>query len=401
MMNMARTRRTIATRKSPRLNTINNIPDISSDTGTNDTSNITEDNNQSQGLSLIFPRHPSNNRDLDTLMNANHPPNELFRSNNTSRHLQISEAIKILPEFNGENITILQFTRECEDLESLLNPQDKYIFVRLVKSKITGKARKHIEAKTDDTLHEILAALKRAYSPHQTLYSLQTELSTYVQTETETASDFGLRIIQNINKSLEIIKTEFESESAKGMSEGTMKNGVQSFIQGLRSDLAKTLLDKQFENIDKAIDEAIKMEQKLRDHNKLHKNNLSLSVLRDKTSSLYTIKNNIRKCFNCGIPGHMAANCSKRSNHSNIIHKSNNFNTINRSQNFKTIKCHQCGINGHIAKNCRQSLFCNNCKIRGHVEEDCRRKSIISQDKNSQNKTNDNDITNLNSRPAH
>lgn len=152
------------------------------------------------------------------------------------RTLQISEAIQILSEFNGTNITINQFARECRDLESLLSPNDKYIFARIVKSKITGTARNYVNSKTYSNVTEILDELKRAYAPYQNLYRLQTELSTSVQQPYETVSDFGLRIVQNLNKTLDIIREDFEGYLAKGMLGGTVKNSIHGFIRGLRTE---------------------------------------------------------------------------------------------------------------------------------------------------------------------
>lgn len=40
-----------------------------------------------------------------------------------------------MSDFDGQNISINQFIRECKDTEKFINPIDKSFFVRLVKAK--------------------------------------------------------------------------------------------------------------------------------------------------------------------------------------------------------------------------------------------------------------------------
>ena len=48
-----------------------------------------------------------------------------------------------------------------------------------------------------------------------------------------------------------------------------------------------------------------------------------------------------RKCFNCGISGHLAKDCRKPKKKKD-----------DRSKNSR--KCYNCGISGHLAKDCRK-----------------------------------------------
>lgn len=72
---------------------------------------------------------------------------------------------KIIPDFDGQNISINQFIRECKDSEKFVNPIDKCFFVRLVKGKVIGNARAYLQYKDFENLEQLLTELKRTYAP--------------------------------------------------------------------------------------------------------------------------------------------------------------------------------------------------------------------------------------------
>jgi hypothetical protein len=63
-----------------------------------------------------------------------------------------------------------------------------------------------------------------------------------------------------------------------------------------------------------------------------------------------------RKCYACGKPGHIAANCSNNSNKTSY-----------------QMKCHRCGRTGHMANDCSaaREVKCNHCGKMGHFARVC------------------------------
>lgn len=126
-----------------------------------------------------------------------------------------TEIIKILPEFDGQNISINQFIRKCKDAESFADPADKNFFIRLVESKVIGDARAYLQYKTFHTLDQLLAELKRTFAPMQTLPQIQTDFARVMQKQSEKVSENGLRVTKMLQKAIEYINENYEISVAR------------------------------------------------------------------------------------------------------------------------------------------------------------------------------------------
>lgn len=168
-----------------------------------------------------------------------------------------SEVIKILPEFNGHNISVNQFIRECKDAERFVDPADKDFFIRLVKSKITENARAYLQHKTFQTIDELLAELKRSFEPTQSLSQIQADLPRVMQKTDEKVSDYRLKVTKILQKAIEYINEHFDVRATPVMVEGSINTAVEYFILGLNHDVAIRMIGKNPGNLEAAIAEAI------------------------------------------------------------------------------------------------------------------------------------------------
>ena len=134
-----------------------------------------------------------------------------------------NEIVRILPEFNGRNISVNRFIRECREAENLVNPNDRTFFMKLVKSRVTGEASDYLQFKSFDNLDQLLSDLKRVFSPSQNLPQIQTDLARVKQNSNERVSEYGLRVTKFLQKAHELIDESFSPLVARGMIEGLIR----------------------------------------------------------------------------------------------------------------------------------------------------------------------------------
>ena len=86
---------------------------------------------------------------------------------------------------------------------------------------------------------------------------------------------------------------------------------------------------------------------------------------RNQYSSVANRQRETRKCFGCGIEGHIRRDCTER----------------------RQIKCHGCGQQGHVRRKC-PNIECNRCHNKGHREDECY--TNLNRRRNQQRSTNNN-----------
>ena len=291
------------------------------------------------------------------------------------RHKKINEIVRILPEFNGKNISINRFIRECKEAETFVNPGDKSFFLKIVKSRVTGDANDYLQFKSFNDLDQLLAELKRVFAPTQSLPQLQTDLARVRQKSQEKVSEYGLRVTRIVQKAQELINENFNPIVARGMIEGTVNTAIECFTLGLESEIATRMIGKQFSTLEVAISTAITCERYVQQRRELH--------------GIGSEEN--KKRAYCHIAGPQREDEPDR----------------------KKFNCYRCGEIGHIARNCHRiensGPYCGYCKIEGHSFEICRRRARNTPSRNSQHLAIDypprvsttNNSSHLNSKPVH
>ena len=166
-------------------------------------------------------------------------------SNESRIYKKTNEVAKILPEFNGKGIPINRFIRICRDAERFIDPNDKDFFLRLVKSRVTGEASDYLEFKTFDSLDQLLSELKEVFAPSHSLPQIQTDLARVKQQSQEKVSEYGLRVMQTLQKARELINESFDAIVARGMIEGTTNTAIECFTLGLETDIAARMIGKK------------------------------------------------------------------------------------------------------------------------------------------------------------
>ncbi|KAL7298599.1 hypothetical protein TKK_0008369 [Trichogramma kaykai] len=62
------------------------------------------------------------------------PPNTIHRDASTPNYRSIAEIEKIMPYFDGKNMSVVQFVHDCRAAKRFLRPADHEFFIALLKA---------------------------------------------------------------------------------------------------------------------------------------------------------------------------------------------------------------------------------------------------------------------------
>ena len=186
--------------------------------------------------------------------------NRSVKSDSFSSYKKTNEIVPILPEFNGKNISVNRFIKECREADNFVNPNDRTFFMKLVKARVIGEASDYLQFKSFDNLDQLLLELKRVFSPSQNLPQVQTDLARVKQNPNERVWEYGLRVTKILQKARELIDESFNPLVARGMIEGTTNTAIECFPLGLNSEIATRMIGKVSITLEQAMSAAINCE---------------------------------------------------------------------------------------------------------------------------------------------
>lgn len=275
------------------------------------------------------------------------PRDNVIVTRKSSGYRKTADIARIIPDFDGINLSVNQFIHECKDAEIFVDPEDRLFFIRLVKSKVIGNARSYLQYKNFDTLDDLLNELKRSSAPSQNLPQIQTELARALQNSDEKVSEYGLRITQILHRAIELINEKYDSIFASGIAKGTESTAIECFNLGLRDLIAQQLIGKNPVTLEEAISFAIEAEKRVNQRNELHggrilENQNPLKRTRCQVVNAQNPRQPKGCCFRCGKSDHYIKDCKEE----------NNFSVAN-SDEEKRSHCSRCGMSGHVTASCK------------------------------------------------
>ena len=112
-----------------------------------------------------------------------------------SQQVSLRDSLEVVPLFDGSNIPLSHFIEECYDAKAILpTPAAQENLARLLRSKLSGEARKCIFGSTYDNVEKLIEKLKSVYALAKRVYQLQGALGNTYMWEKEKVLSYAARI---------------------------------------------------------------------------------------------------------------------------------------------------------------------------------------------------------------
>lgn len=183
-------------------------------------------------------------------------------SKSKGRNIKFSEADKLIPSFDGKNISVLSFIRQIENTYKLIKKSERVIYLNLVRSRIKGEADIFIGEREFEDLGELCAELKRAYAPSRNVSQWQSDMARITQKYREDAFEYGVRVTSTLTRLVESMRENFK-DCSEGMVRGAREGAIDSFVRGLHEKLNLRLSGRKFSDLQEAINAAVEAESDL------------------------------------------------------------------------------------------------------------------------------------------
>lgn len=283
---------------------------------------------------------------------------------NTSKQVKISmsslsipEALRLIPEFNGDKNQLHHFINACETVLVLIAEENKTNFFKILKLKLKDKAYDIVKYDNIKNFAELKVKLMTQFLETRTLEVIQVELVTIKQKYNENESDYANRVerlLSDLNTAC--IPMETAEDISKPIRELNSRTALRAFQEGLREPLKLLVKASRYGTLKQAVEAAITegkqyplQEQKQRSvsHNSpaiiskfcthCRKNGHSYDECRSKL-----------KCARCQRIGHSVAQCRV------------NTNLVSSPKaQITVITCHYCKKPGHVIAQCRKREYNN------------------------------------------
>lgn len=278
--------------------------------------------------------------------------------------LNIGLALKIVPEFNGECSRDLdRFVSCCEMVLSDLKDGEEIKFIKLLHSKLTGKAHDVLLYNKFEIFDELKTELVSQFGETKSVESLNFELISLRQDRNEDVRSYANRVekLLSLIDSASIKREGLEAAKAiRNLNAGT---ALRSFEEGLREPIRLVIKASRYKTLKEAINGALEEE-------------IIVSQRRSLNPSNSNNNNNPQsqiKCNYCNKTGHTTNNCFKR--------QQSNQNSNSSNLNFNRFKSEPTRSNNDT----RNNKYCNYCKTVGHLIDDCRKRQYNNSHKVYQN----------------
>lgn len=343
----------------------------------------TQRNQQKQDES---PENSDLENSIEGMADPPNPPERIMQNN--AQTVSLKDALRCVPEFSGKPGTFYTFQEGCEEAKEMIGDAAEGNLVKVIRSKVTGDARRTLKGTSFTTVAELISYLKSVYFSNEPLFQLYGNMAKLHQKPDELVIIFVNRIREMNFQIIDAFKSEQNPNEAtlRDFKTNLERNSIAVFKKGLKPDIEQRLTDSVVFN--DVVQSAIKAEKYLKDKEDLHleaiikkhnqtdrRHTFACQLCEDDDheapccpklaeSMIFTI------CQLCAEKGHDAKNCSK-------------LKEVPKKKKNEDITCQYCEKKGHEAKNCFQikklsksdkgpNEVCDKCQLKGHKNEDCR-----------------------------
>lgn len=244
------------------------------------------------------------------------------------RSLSTSEALKLIPEHDGANMSIDDYSYDCKIIYDMSKASDKKIILRLMLSKIKGSAKEIVKRKEYATLEELINDLSKVFGTDDDYTKISNELGKLSQTEGESVIEWGVKVKRYVDDMIALSKKECGNNI--DVIRMVTQQGITIYVRGIKPTINQHLVGMKFGTLDEVISRARRIESEINANKDVYKSKESIPTLREvyKIESSPNEENPRSKiiCHRCKKPGHIARNCflNKNQDQQNAAGTSNN-----------------------------------------------------------------------------
>lgn len=295
--------------------------------------------------------------------NSNHPDDIHEQSQQTA--FSIREAVEFVPTFDGKNIPVLNYIRECQLAKDLIPPNLECSLTRHLVNRLKGRASLALKGRSCTSITHLCEILRNSFSPHRTIGQYRAELSGVLQGPNEDILEYENRVndlraiildMERINQAGPPLHTRAEIDTL----------ALQSFCDGLLPDIRDRMRPEDKHSLTAAYDRAreIYRQQQI---DKERYQQTPRHTRNDKRNAHSTQES--KKCDTCGKTGHVTSNCwhnpeNKATNPSpkSETHTPGSQNLSSSNDKF----CRYCKKPGHEIHECRKRQYNNKSREQGN-----------------------------------
>lgn len=255
----------------------------------------------------------------------------------------LSFLCKFIKPYNGDRETLPAFLTNCDNAISLASIEQKDLLYKFIIAQLEGKAQIACSLKTFKDWAELKSFLKSTFGEKKHSSHLLIELQNCRQSQSETVTQYGLRIESCLTRIQADIHNSCDNkEQLSGRIAAMEDLALNTFLLGLNHSISTTVRCRNPSSLNEAIQQAVE-EEKI----------LNLSKVSQKP---------FKKCSICFKSGHSSSECYKNktqysSNSNPSSHKSHKSYHMSQSHN-----------------NSNQIKICTYCKNKGHIITECRKR---------------------------
>lgn len=271
------------------------------------------------------------------------PTNTMANSKQT--FISLETAIKLVPQFNGENPTeVYPFFSACDFVNKTVEEGCQFVLLQAILTKLTGKAftvTQHREVKTWEQLKELLEV---SFCAQRTPGYLQLELSTTRHKSGETIQEYSSKIEKLLHDLCNVSTSGKAEIEAKAIHNYIKQTTLTTYVEGLPNSIRNIIKSRNLPTLEDAIKESLE-EEKI-----FLSNKETQRLLQNKPNTISTSK----YCKKCQKTNHNTSDCRyiNRTVDTGQYKKPSRESDFSRSPNSKYESCSYCKKTGHSIEQC-------------------------------------------------
>lgn len=281
----------------------------------------------------------STNQAQRSVDNPQSPHVNLTNANIQPSPIRLKDAVESIPKYNGHNMSVFQFCKMCERTLDLVPSSQEQYLVQLIINKLQGHAYQAVEGSEMFTVSDLTHRLKIIFGPNKSVDQYRGELGNAYMRPRESIYDYIGRI-KDLRTAIVDGEISARSYYDDQLFDNIERSVIDSFVNGLPSDLLVRVKLEGYNSLDEAIIKAIQVSKVLEAESLRQRPNFprgNATAPRADTTSLTT--NNIAQ-------------------------------PTNQRSSAPLIKPL---IPGQPGPNAPESNTCRYCKKFGHLIDDCRK----------------------------